>query len=95
MKRPLADATVLVDDKQVRMTRFDFVPGAETGWHEHEMDYVVTPVTQCQMLLEDPQGQTREVTLAPGAGYKRPKGVRHNVINNGDKAMCFVEVELK
>ncbi|MEL6601302.1 MAG: cupin, partial [Pseudomonadota bacterium] len=33
MTRPAAEATQLVDDDKVRVTRFDFAPGAETGWH--------------------------------------------------------------
>ena len=36
MREP-ATATVLVDDDRVRVTRFDFEPGQETGWHVHEI----------------------------------------------------------
>ncbi len=93
--RPPATATVLVDDERVRVTRFDFAPGAETGWHVHGHDYVVTPVTTCVMLLEEPGGGTRTVTMAPGQAYRRLLGVEHNVVNGGDAPMTFVEVELK
>lgn len=94
MREP-ATATLLVDDDRVRVTRFDFKPGQETGWHVHGHDYVVTPVTECVMLLEEPGGATRSVTMAPGAAYRRPLGVEHNVINGGTTPMTFVEVELK
>jgi beta-alanine degradation protein BauB len=93
--RPVAVATTLVDDARVRVTRFDFEPGAETGWHTHGFDYVVTPVTQCVMLLEQPDGETRSVTMEPGVAYRRTQGVHHNVVNGGAKPMTFVEVELK
>ena len=95
MTREPATATTLVDDDRVRVTRFDFAPGAETGWHVHGHDYVVTPVTECIMLLEEPGGATRSVTMAAGDAYRRPVGVEHNVINAGTKTMSFVEVELK
>ena len=95
MNRPLAEAIILVDDEWVRVTRFEFVPGAETGWHVHGHDYVVTPISQCEMLLEEAGGKTREVTMAPGAAYRRDLGVEHNVINNSNHPMSFVEVELK
>ena len=95
MQREPATATTLVDDDRVRVTRFDFEPGQETGWHVHGHDYVVTPVTECVMLLEEPGGGTREVTMAPGAAYRRPLGVEHNVINGGTEPMSFVEIELK
>ncbi len=88
-------ATQLVDDDRVRVTRFDFAPGAETGWHRHSMDYVITAVTDCHMLLEDPDGSTRQVLVSAGTAYRRAEGVEHNVINDGDQAMSFVEVELK
>ena len=93
--RPPCTATQLVDDERVRVTRFDFAPGAETGWHRHSMDYVITAVTDCHMLLEDPDGSTRQVLVPAGTAYRRAEGVEHNVINDGAQAMSFVEVELK
>lgn len=95
MSRPQATATQLVDDARVRVTRFDFAPGAETGWHRHGMDYVVTPITTCEMLLEEPGGASRNTVLAPGDTYRRDAGVEHNVVNAGNAPMTFVEVELK
>ncbi|WP_108860667.1 cupin domain-containing protein [Ruegeria sp. Alg231-54] len=93
--RPQAEATQLIDDARVRVTRFDFAPGAETGWHRHAMDYVITAVTDCHMRLELPDGSANEVTVAAGVTYRRDEGVEHNVINAGDAPMTFVEVELK
>ena len=95
MTRPGCTATQLVDDARVRVTRFDFAPGAETGWHRHGFDYVITAVTDCHMLLEDPGGATRRVLVPAGMAYRRAEGVEHNVINDGDAVMTFVEVELK
>lgn len=95
MTRPQATATQIIDDARVRVTRFDFAPGAETGWHRHGMDYVITTVTDCQMLLEEKSGETRHVHVLAGTAYRREAGVEHNVINGGDHAMTFVEVELK
>lgn len=95
MKRRSCEPTVLVDDDRVRVTRFDFVPGAETGWHRHGHDYVITAITDCPMLLEEPGGGTRRVLVPAGSAYRRSEGVEHNVVNDGATAMSFVEVELK
>ncbi|MGJ8571199.1 MAG: cupin domain-containing protein [Hoeflea sp.] len=95
MTREPATAKLLVDDERVRVTRFDFAPGAETGWHVHGHDYVITLVTDREMLLEEPGGTSRTVTMPAGDAYRRPLGVEHNVINAGTKTMSFVEVELK
>ncbi|KZM49126.1 cupin domain-containing protein [Labrenzia sp. OB1] len=95
MSRPQATASQLIDDDRVRVTRFDFAPGAETGWHRHSMDYVITALTECQMTLEEPDGETRTVLVPAGTVYRRDEGVEHNVINGGDIPMSFVEIELK
>ncbi len=93
--RPACTATVMVDDARVRVTRFDFAPGAETGWHRHGHDYVIAAVTDCHMLLEEPGGSERRVTVPAGTAYRRAEGVEHNVVNAGTAAMSFVEVEMK
>ena len=93
--RPQAISTVQVDDERVRVTRWDFGPGAETGWHRHGMAYVVVPVTDCHMRLEEPGGEAREVRMSAAASYSRPPGIEHNVINGGSEPMAFIEVEMK
>ncbi len=93
--RPPCTVTVMVDDARVRVTRFDFVPGAETGWHRHGHDYVIAAVTDCHMLLEEPGGGERRVTVPAGTAYRRAEGVEHNVVNAGTAPMSFVEVEMK
>lgn len=92
--RAPAIPTVTIDDARTRVTRWDFVPGAETGWHIHHMDYVVVPITDCVMLVEDAGGE-RRVPVAAGAAYARPLGAEHNVVNGGEAFMSFVEIELK
>lgn len=93
--RPACTSTLLIDDSRVRVTRFDFAPGAQTGWHRHGYDYVITAITDCLMLLEEPGGDVRRVTVPAGTAYRRAEGVEHNVINDGATVMSFVEVELK
>ncbi len=93
--RDPATATQQIDDSRVRVTRFDFAPGAETGWHIHGMDYVITAITDCHMLLEEKSGEARKVLVPAGTSYRREQGIEHNVINDGDAMMSFVEVELK
>jgi beta-alanine degradation protein BauB len=93
--RATCTATTLIDDARVRATRFDFAPGAETGWHRHTYDYVITTLTDCHMLLVDGAGVERRVLVPAGTVYRRDEGVEHNVINDGDAVMRFVEVELK
>ena len=88
-------AKMLVDDKRTRVTRFEFLPDQETGWHEHQYDYVIAAVTDCEMKIEHPDGEDTSVFVAAGDAYRRNAGVKHNVINNGKVPMAFIEIELK
>ena len=55
-KRSVARASQLIDNDQVRVTRFEFRPDDETGWHEHGFDYVIVALTDCTMLIEEGKG---------------------------------------
>jgi len=92
--RPAATSTVLVDDSRVRITRYDFVAGADTGWHRHGLEYVVVPMTDCHFVIEEGEG-SRRVDVAAGAAYRREAGAEHNVVNGGDQPMSFIEIEMK
>ncbi len=93
--RAPAIATVQVDDDNVRVTRWDFPPGSETGWHRHGMAYVVVPVTDGSMLIELPEGKTARAEIKDGVAYSRLAGIEHNVVNDGDTPFSFVETEIK
>ena len=89
-----AVSTVLVDDHQTRVTRWDFEPDAETGHHSHGLAYVVVPMTDMNVRIEDASG-VNDRFVAAGAAYSRPSGIEHNVINAGDVPMSFIEIEMK
>ena len=86
--------TVQVDNDRVRVTEWRFAPGAATGWHRHEFDYVVVPITTGTLLLKEGDGE-RYAELMAGVSYSREVGVEHNVINANDYEFVFVEVEMK
>ena len=86
--------TQQIDNDRVRVTEWRFAPGAATGMHRHEMDYVVVPMMDGKLRLVEPTG-TREVTLKAGVSYTRKAGVEHDVINANDFEYAFVEIELK
>ena len=91
--RTPAASEIQLDDGVVRVTRWTFPPGSETGPHVHAFDYVVVPVTTGDLTIESDAGtSTAPITL--GVAYQRAKGVAHNVANDGDTTISFVEVEL-
>ena len=93
--RTLCSSTLLIEDKKVRVTRFDFDPNQETGWHVHEYDYVITAITDCFMMLQHPDGTETTSEVSAGTAYSRDAGVSHNVVNTSKQKMSFIEIELK
>ena len=90
-----ATPTQLIDNERVRVTEWRFRPGEATGWHRHEFDYVVVPVTTGQLHLKEPNGE-RTVDIVTGTPYFREEGVEHDVINPSDTDdVIFIEVEMK
>jgi len=45
-----------LDDGVVRVTKWTFPPGSETGDHVHEFDYVVVPITNGSLTIESADG---------------------------------------
>ena len=92
---PAATATVQIDNDSVRVTEYRFKPGEATGWHRHEMDYIVVPTEGGRLRMTGPNGEETEAVLERGRSYTRKAGVEHDVLNVDDHEVVFVEVELK
>jgi len=90
-----AKSTVFIDDERMRVTEWRFAPGAATGWHRHEYDYVVVPMTDGKLKLVEGEGAETIAELKAGVPYSRSVGVEHDVINANDYEFVFIEVEMK
>lgn len=89
----LAVPTPQAQTDAVRVTRWDFAPGARTGPHRHEVDYVVVPLTDATIEIRTADGVTPGVMRA-GESYARTAPVEHDLVNTGDAPLSFVEIEL-
>jgi quercetin dioxygenase-like cupin family protein len=91
-----AQARTDVDDERIRITTWTFgEDGDNTGWHVHEHDYIVVPVTGGRFVVTDPDGAKRELTQHAGSPYLGRAGTEHDVANATGAAAVFVEIELK
>jgi beta-alanine degradation protein BauB len=90
-----ARPTVQIDNERTRVTEWRFAPGAATGWHRHENDYVVVPLTTGRLELIGPGGEHNIADLTAGLPYVRRAGVEHEVINAGEGEFTFIEIEFK
>lgn len=86
--------TVQQDDDTVRITRWDFAPGAATGWHKHGWPYFVVMLTAGVLKLDAGTSHS-EVALGAGQAYMRPAGVEHDVMNGSPHPIAFIEIEIK
>jgi quercetin dioxygenase-like cupin family protein len=89
-----ARPTVQLDNDRVRVTEWRFAPGDATGWHRHDYDYVVLPMTTGPLRARSAQGETM-AELVTGRPYFREAGVEHDVSNPNAFEFVFVETEIK
>jgi quercetin dioxygenase-like cupin family protein len=89
-----ARPTIQQDDATLRITRWDFDSGANTGWHKHGWHYFVVMLTDATLRIHDGTTET-DVTLAAGQTYMRQAGVEHDVMNASPFAVAFIEIEVK
>ena len=84
----------LNDDEVVRITRWDFEPGAVTGMHRHGWPYFVVMLTDGNLRAEV-DGVVQDRPMTAGTSYARPAGVEHDIQNGSDHPIAFVEIEVK
>ena len=86
--------TIQAENELTRVTEWRFAPGAATGYHRHEHDYVVVPMTTGNLRLSGPDGEDIGALVA-GRSYFRRAGVEHDVVNANDHEFVFIEIEFK
>ena len=90
-----ARATVQVDNDRVRVTEWRFARDEATGWHRHEYDYVVVPMTVGPLRIRTAQAARCRTTSCPARRTSGSAGAEHDVWNPNDREVVFVEIEIK
>lgn len=90
-----ASGEIQEDNARTRVTLWRFPPHGETGFHRHELDYVIVPLTTGPLTIIGKDGKETTAALTAGVSYFREAGVEHNVVNAGAGECAFVEVEFK
>jgi beta-alanine degradation protein BauB len=86
---------VNLDDDRLRVTTWTLAAGEAVGWHTHEFDYLVVPVTGGLFKVPQPDGSEKAMEQVAGSPYLGAAGTEHDVINDGEAEAVFVEIELK
>lgn len=95
MREPGAKATCLIENRRVIVTEWIFAPGEATGFHVHEHDYVVVPLSTGVLRIVAKDGSSNDAELVTGVPYAREAGVAHDVINANPFEFRFIEIELR
>jgi quercetin dioxygenase-like cupin family protein len=90
-----ATSKIFIDNERTRVTEWRFAPGASTGRHRHEYDYVVVPMLDGKLKLTTGAAETQLAELRAGVPYFRQVGVEHDVTNVNEFEYAFVEIEFK
>ena len=82
-----AHSEIRIDNEKVRVTRWHFTPGTETGRHRHEYDIVVVPITSGQLQMASADGSVTTVELEAGSPYgyflRRSRALVMNIATGG------------
>jgi len=94
-KEGTAKAVTHIDNDKVRVTEWRFKnKGDNTGWHTHEYDYVVVPLFDGVLEIDNSDGTRTKGKLKNAVPYYRDLGVKHDVINGNDFECAFIEIEI-
>jgi quercetin dioxygenase-like cupin family protein len=85
---------VLLENSDVRVTRWTLSGGEETGQHRHAHDYVVVPLAAGRMRAITAAGDISVHALEKGVPYYREAGAEHTVRSDNDGVLDFVELEI-
>ena len=92
---PNARSITTADTDRLRITTWTFEAGEDTGYHRHDYDYIVVPITGGTFAIAEPDGTTHQMTQEAAVAYLGRAGIEHNVTNHSGRTAVFVEVELK
>lgn len=90
----LATCIPQIRNSRINVTEWKFKPGESTGFHRHEYDYIVVPLTSGELTAINFDDSTTVSKLEAGKSYFRQKGVEHNIVNSNTFDFAFVEIEL-
>ena len=84
----------IIKNNTVKINEITLRPLEETGIHLHEYDYVIVPITDGKLISFDNTNIKTEFSLKKGEPYFRKAGVEHNILNNSNHEVKFIEIEI-
>ena len=87
---------VLFENEHIRVWDISLPPKGHQPLHEHELPYLVVPVSAGKSVMRWEDGREREIVDVPGdVKYRDATGGPHELFNLEDTAFKSILVEVK
>lgn len=91
---PIGDKIIFENDF-VRVWRLSLEPGDTQAWHQHDLPYLIVPLTAGDNVMRFSDGRSRETKETPGDAMWREPGIPHELENVGKATYSNVLIEFK
>lgn len=86
---------VIFENEHVRVWKLNLAPGEIQGWHQHDLPYLVIPLTAGDNVMRFADGRVKPTAERPGEALWREPGMPHELENVGKTSYANVLVEIK
>lgn len=91
---PIGDE-VIFENELVRVWRLTLMPGEVQSWHQHDLSYLVVPLTEGNNVMRFADGREKPTQEQPGDALWREPGIPHELANTGTAPYSNILVEIK
>ncbi|CDP52447.1 hypothetical protein [Devosia sp. DBB001] len=86
---------VIFENDTVRVWKLELQPGEIQAWHQHDLPYLVVPLTEGDNVMRFADGRVKPTAEKPGDALWREPGMPHELENVGTARYANVLVEFK
>jgi quercetin dioxygenase-like cupin family protein len=91
---PIGDE-IIFENELIRVWGLKLAPGGIQAWHQHNLAYLVVPLTPGDNFMRFADGRSRATKETPGEVMWREPGIPHELENVGQTPYANVLIEFK
>jgi quercetin dioxygenase-like cupin family protein len=91
---PIGDK-ILFENEYLRVWSVKLDPGERQSWHQHDLPYLIVPMTEGKNIMYYEDGREKETNEATGEVLWREPGIAHELLNVSDWQYRNVLIEIK
>ena len=86
---------VVFENETIRVWKLNLEPGEIQAWHQHDLPYLVVPLTVGDNTMRFADGREKPTAEKPGDALWREAGMPHELENTGDAPYSNILIEFK